>query len=365
MESPTSSLSENARKVHEYLLEVQKASKLAIIRDTQLSSEAEYKTVKQELLTQKLVIALPGRFSGLALLTPTKQERTDKSTAKRAAHEKQDIQLTDGIGKEKLNVSPEATKLWNLIPEDGSYVTNLSLRHRLRPLGVSTDDFWKFRKELLVNNLIQIKRGRGGSVARLVFEERKIKLPATLVKDERKLHEELKKWLQKNQVEDDLQDGGQAWAEVTGEPGKWRRSSGHWSRPDVVLVEVWSWEYLQNRDVEVTTYEVKRYSPQMDNSWVFEAASHSKGAHYSYLVVEIPEKERKEEPPEDLSQDLTQFGVGFGWLYLNSETKEYEFEGILEPVRKIPNPRDENELLTHFVSKLKLPEQTAFKHAIR
>lgn len=355
MESQTNGLSENACKVQAFLLKVRMASKPAIIKGARLNSEAEYKEVRRELIALKLVTGLPGRFGGLALSREMGRGEIDRLN----------VQSTLEGGTQKVELSPEAAKLLNLIPEDGSYVTNLSLRHRMRPLGISTDDFWKFRKELLAKNLIQIKRGRGGSVARLVFEERRIKLPATLVKDERKLHEELKKWLQKNQVEADLQDGGQAWSEVTGEPGKWKRSSGHWSRPDVVLVEVWSWEYLQNRDVEVTTYEVKRYSPQMDNSWVFEAASHSKGAQYAYLVVEIPEKEKKDEPPEDLLQDLNQFRVGFGWLYLNSETKEYEFEEILEPVRKIPSPRDENELLTHFVSKLKVPEQTAFKHAIK
>ena len=124
------------------------------------------------------------------------------------------------------------------------------------------------------------------------------------------------------------------------------------------------YEYLRT-DVAVTTYEIKRYSSPMDNTWVFEAASHSKGAHYSYLVMENSKKARTDEPPTELYADLRQFGVGVGWLYLNPETNEYEFEQILEPVRKIPDPENENDLLEHLAERLKPAHRTAFKNAIK
>jgi len=103
----------------------------------------------------------------------------------------------------------------------------------------------------------------------------------------------------------------------------------------------------------------------MDNTWVFEAASHLKGAHYSYLVMENSKKARTDEPPTELYADLRQFGVGVGWLYLNPETNEYEFEQILEPVRKIPDPENENDLLEHLAERLKPAHRTAFKNAIK
>lgn len=272
------------------------------------------------------------------------------------------------LDEEKIrNLSAQAIKLWNLIPQDGSFVTNLSLRYKLRPMGFSAEEFWSYRKELLGKGLITIRRGRGGSVARMqeFVEKQKIKLPPTLVKDEAKLYGELRNWLQKNRVADDENSGGQAWSVVTAEPRQWKRKTGHLSRPDVILVEITSYEYLQRRDIAVTTYEIKRYSPQMDNSWVFEAASHSKGAHYSYLVVEISEDKDTDEPPAELSADLRQFGIGFGWLYFKTDEKEYEFHEILEADRKSPIPEDENDLLTNFVSRLKPAEQTAFKNAIK
>jgi len=354
-------LSEKAKKVYEYLSVVRKASKPRIIKDAGLVSEADYLSAKKELLGQRLVVALAGRFGGLAVPSSARQE---KSTTGQPSRKRKIEQVTQEPEKDKISkLSEKARKIWNNIPQNGSFVTNHSLRYKLRPLGVSTDDFWNYRKELLDNGLIQIRRGRGGSVARIqeFVEEHKVRLPSTLVKEEDKLYEELRKWLNKNVVKGDEESGGQAWAVTTA----LARRSGHWSTPDVVLVEVTSYEYLQNRDVAVTTYEIKRYNPTMDNTWVFEAASHSKGAHYSYLVVETPEDRKTDEPPPELSPDLRQFGVGFGWLYLKSETKEYEFEEILEANRKSPNPGDENDLLEYFVSKLKPAEQTAFKHAIK
>jgi hypothetical protein len=267
----------------------------------------------------------------------------------------------------KKKLSEKAEKLWGFIPEDGSFVTNLSLRYKLRPLGFSTEDFWTYRKELLENNLVQIGRGRGGSVARIKpIEKPKTRASkAKLTNNESKLYEELQNWLKNNQVQEIEQSGGQAWVVLTAQPEKWPRRSGHWSRPDVILVEATSYEYLPHRDIAVTTYEIKRYSPQMDNSWVFEAASHSKGAHYSYLVVEAPEERATTEPaPPELLPDLRQFGIGFGWLYLKSDTKEYEFFEVLSPNRTTPASPDEDGLLTIFAEKLKPAEKTAFRHSI-
>jgi predicted transcriptional regulator len=275
------------------------------------------------------------------------------------------------LGEEKIrNLSAKAIKLWNLIPQDGSFVTNLGLRYSLRPMSFSTEEFWSYRKELLGKGLITIRRGRGGSVARApeIVETQETELPPTLVKDETELYDKMRDWLQKNRVAEDENSGGQAWSVVTGKPKKWKRGAGHWSRPDVTLVEVMSYEILRHKDVAVTTYEIKKYNPQMDNSWVFEAASHSKGAHYSYLVVETSKDKFTDEPPAELSADLRQFGIGFGWLYLNTDAntdaKEYEFHEILEADRKDPDPEYEEELLENFVSKLTLGEQTAFKAAM-
>jgi hypothetical protein len=351
MKTESDDLIGDVKKVYKYLQRVRKAHKQQIIKENNLSSEEQYFDIRGKLIAKKLVVALKGRRGGLALTSANDLGIVQTKTT--------DSRLS--------KLSEKAKKLWELIPEDGSFVTNLSLRNRLRPLGFSTEDFWKYRKELLDVDLIQIRRGRGGSVARVLkyVKDYEIKQPIShALKDEAKYYEELRNWLEKNRVADIGQSGGQAWAVITGKPGKWKRRSGRWSRPDVVLVEVTTYEYLIQREVVVTTYEIKKYSPSMDNSWVFEAASHSKGAHYSYLVVGALEEKITDDPPTELSSDLNKFGIGFGWLYFNSSTNEYEFKEVLEPDRGNPVPEEENELLKIFAQKLKPTDLTAFKHAI-
>jgi hypothetical protein len=262
------------------------------------------------------------------------------------------------------NLSEKAGKLWDLIPQDGSFVTNLSLRNKLGE-GFSTEDFWTYRKELVDKGLIQIGRGRGGTVARAeeYIEQPKVKLEG-LAKRETDLHAELENCLRKNRVRDIEQRGGQAWVAVTGSPRKRKKKKygAHWSRPDVTLVEVTKYRYVPQKDIIITTYEVKKYAPRMDNSWVFEAASHSKAAHYSYLVVET--REPTTELPEELSADLRQFRVGFAWLYRNPNTKEWQYKEILEADRVTPLPYEESKLLEHFAALFKGADKAAFENAV-
>lgn len=346
-------LSHRAHELYEAIPEDHSVGNNSLMSRLEMSKE-EYRNAQKELLEAGLIRKGKGRGGSV---TRFPADLAHKGTSRAPALE-----------QKKNDLSEKAKTIMNLIPEDGSFVTNQRLRYKLRPSGFSTEDFWKYRKELLDNNLIQVKRGRGGSVAigSEYVEEKHVRAPkGILVKDEDKLYDGLRNWLDKNQVAETEQSGGQAWAVVTGKPGQWKRRSGHWSRPDVTLVAVTTYEFLPHqRDMEVTTYEIKKYQPQIDNTWVFEAASHSKGANYSYLVVETTEEKRTEEPPSELLSDLQQFGIGFGWLYLNSETKEYEFYEVFEPERKIPVPEDENSLLKQYYNKLKPGEQTAFKHAI-
>jgi len=335
-------LTENAKNVYEYLVTVKEATKERILRDTAISVET-YLAIRTELISKGLVCGRKGRSGGLALLKHKKRIET--------------------APKGKLGeLSEEARKLLNAIPDDGRFVTNLSLRYKLRRHGFSTEDFWKYRKELLDQELIRIGRGRGGSVARILVKQR---MPIKRRVKEDRLYEELRKWLQSNRVAEVRQGGGQAWVAITAKPRKYRRRSGLWSRPDVTLVEVIPYEYLPN-EVVVTTFEVKSvHTPgDVSSSWVFEAASHSKRAHESYLVVGIAEDGANEEPPDQIVRDLRAFGIGFGWLYYSSQTNQYEFNIVWDPDRRNPLSREEDELLQVFAAKLKKVEVTPFKNAL-
>ena len=58
-------------------------------------------------------------------------------------------------------LSGSAENLFQLIPPDGSFVGNTTLRKKS---GLDEDEYWKARKELEEAALIVLGKGRGGSV---------------------------------------------------------------------------------------------------------------------------------------------------------------------------------------------------------
>ena len=96
----------------------------------------------------------------------------------------------------KSELSEDARKLLALIPTDGSFAGNTSLR---RKSGLD-DKYWGVRNELEQAEFITLGRGRGGSVALQLLKVTSISAvePVSdhdLVEDESELYEPLKKLL--------------------------------------------------------------------------------------------------------------------------------------------------------------------------
>ncbi|HVP41898.1 MAG TPA: hypothetical protein VMS96_00615, partial [Terriglobales bacterium] len=132
---------------------------------------------------------------------------------------------------------------------------------------------------------------------------------------------------------------------ITGTAKKRKRDSGQWSRPDVTLVEVNSYEYLPQPVLEVTTFEVKKYADAENIRSVYEAAAHSRWAHYSYLVAEVPNGDH--EFPERFLSELERFNVGLLFMWKekgawHAEQQEWETD------RLTPEPEELNGLLKGF-----------------
>lgn len=209
-----------------------------------------------------------------------------------------------------MKLSEKAKQLLNAIPQDGSHIGNTSLRSSLN----WGEEYWDIRQQLLDNGLIVVGRGRGGSVARTTvapgFEvTAKATLAGLLVKDEFDLYEPLRKWLKSDWGGAAEADGDYYWVEVTASPSGRKRESGKWSRPDLTFVQVSTYELIPKPTVEVTSFEVKRYNEALDLSNVYEAASHSRWTHYSYLVIEDT-KSKPLEPEPRFLRELSRFGVG-------------------------------------------------------
>jgi hypothetical protein len=257
-------------------------------------------------------------------------------------------------------LSEYAKDLLGLIPEDGSYVGNTFLR---RKLGFADDVYWDARDELLQANLIHQGKGRGGSVARIIptkatepitaegvgknaaeVEVLPV-LPTELVDDESKLYQPLKKWVTDNYGRAAQEQADYFEVKITASPSGRKRESGKWSRPDVTSVEVNTYDLLPEKNVEITSYEVKRYSDATDLSNIYEAASHSRWVHYTNLVLE----DSGSKPlalTERFEQELVRFGVGL--VKMKKDAGAYKFEEAIEPEFQTPLAKDSNELLKAF-----------------
>jgi len=344
-------ISEKAQRVYDYLLKSKKATRKEITDHCDIA-KGEFHKIRRELVRQGHVEALKGRWGGLILSsgqgTETKAEVAgEESTA---------------------TLSREAETLYGLIP-DRDTITNRELQMRLKnklkekdePIEEFAKRFWKYRQELLDQDLIEKRRGRGGSVRRVEKHEL-----AKFVEDESKLYPELVKWLKLNDVAELHSKKWEAWVCDTSREHH-PRESGKWSRPDVTVVKIKEYDFAPEKEFIVVGYEIKQHDDRDDTKGVFEAASHSKFCHECYLVIETSEEEaiESEEPPEKLRSDLRRFGVGFGWLYRQKAGKEYVFVPLWDAVSRPPNPGEESQLLEVFHKTLPTEEQSAFKRAVK
>lgn len=251
--------------------------------------------------------------------------------------------MTKDLDVTKL--SSDARRLLEHIPSDGDFIGNVTLKSK-SGLG---EKYWEVRRELVDRSFITLGKGRGGSVARTVPSAEPVQVPTDtsryLVAEESDLYEPLKLWLESDWGRSVKDEGDFFDVQVTGS-GKGRiRASGQWSRPDLTIVQVNSYEFLPQVVLEVSTFEVKRFSDAQNIASVYEAAAHSRWSHYAYLVAEVPEFGY--EFPERFMSELERFKIGLilmrrdkgGWHF---EQEEYETE------RLNPDPRELDDLLKYF-----------------
>jgi len=260
--------------------------------------------------------------------------------------------------RNNVKLSRAAKKLFDVVPPDGTFIGNTTLQRRSK-VGKG---YWKVRNELVSAGLLTRGKGRGGSVARLAGEveaaplvEKKAK---GFVRKESELYEPLKNWLAEEWGED-VEGGDFFEVLVTGTPKRKRRAGGKWSRPDVTLVQVNSYEYLPQPVLDVTTFEVKKFPDAEDLRSVYETASHSRRAHFSYLVAEVPNPDY--EFPERFVSELERFHLGLIFMWKEKDKWEFD-EQEWETERLNPEPEELNRLLREFFQAC--PRVKEFKQAL-
>jgi hypothetical protein len=139
-------------------------------------------------------------------------------------------------------------------------------------------------------------------------------------------------------------------SEITAHQGR-RATGGKWTRPDVTLVAVRTYQFTPGKRLEVITFEIK---PSVDSALegVYEALAHSAFAHRSFLAVDQREfKGEGEVPNERIIQECTRHGVGY---IAFEDVVDYNTYDIICPAKlRDPDPEE----VDNFIKKQISPEK--------
>jgi|SRR5580658_3162699 hypothetical protein len=217
----------------------------------------------------------------------------------------------DAIQKKQL--------LLSLIPESGSSIGNGTLRERLRAEArkegeeLIDADYWPLRDSLIDDGLIETGRGKGGSVHRVVAPAPPPSADITTepVAErilERSLYAPFLKAIEDGYVREHRIK--RFVSEITATQGR-RATGGKWTRPDIIIAAVRTYQFPPTKKLEVITFEVK---PSLATAFegVYEALAHSVFAHLSYLAVNVKEYKEADEIPDDrIVAECNRHGIGY------------------------------------------------------
>ena len=255
-----------------------------------------------------------------------------------------------------MNLEPWAQRLLECVPEDGSPIGNTALLRTLRDQGEpfwGTDEhYWAVRNYLVDQGKLQLGRGKGGSVKRVLDQneepaEAAVQPPPVA---ERELYAPLHDTFRSQWCKDRNYDDAEAVITAY----QVRRARGVWSCPDITIVGMKCHKNIARADVEYITVEVK--TPQnVSTTALYEALAHRRAANRSYLLI-CGRHEPKNQELEELVETARMIGVG---LILADDARDYDtWDTVLEAPRHDPDPA----WLDEFVA-TQLPDE--IRHKIR
>lgn len=197
-----------------------------------------------------------------------------------------------------MDLSDDEQALLQHLPKNGNTAGNKAVQARL---GWDDDQYWAVRDSLVDKNLIVRGRGRGGTVRILVREETKetVTVPVPIgvdgtpgdttdieavVRREVELYEPMASVVRGAWARD--RRANPLAVEVTALQGR-RATGGRWSRPDIVSVEIKTYQYVPGKYLEVVTFEIKPCDA-INVQAVYEALAHRRSATHSYVVLHVP-----------------------------------------------------------------------------
>ncbi|MFH2055113.1 MAG: hypothetical protein ABIJ61_04075 [bacterium] len=297
-------------------------------------SEQEYNDVKRTLFGEGVIQPGRGRGGSIKLSSPVKV-MVNCSPATETAPAVEELPKGEKKRLKKLMLEK--------VPKDGSTIGNKALMSILKRSGFTEDLYWALRNELIEEGVLAKGRGLGGSVhhtqgASTVQSAKKIKESA--------LYDPFRKAIDDYWIQDNKLVPHMCIVEKIASGGK--KGTGKWTKPDVVVVSVQSYQYVPAKFVEVISFEIKP-AGVLDVSGVFETASHSKYAHRSYLAIHMPNGPTDDEKMQRLLEECERFGIGF--MYFKNPGDWATYETKIEPRRQNPAPPDVNDFITFNISR--------------
>ena len=106
-----------------------------------------------------------------------------------------------------------------------------------------------------------------------------------------------------------------------------------------------TFKFVPGIQLELSTFEIKTYDG-LDVTAVYEALSHRRAAHYSYVLAYVPDSERAplKSLLDRLCEDAGDHGVGVILAAQATDYKTWTF--AVEPCRNAPEPASLNDFIS-------------------
>ncbi len=241
--------------------------------------------------------------------------------------------------------------LKNLRELDGS-AGNKALREKLH---WAEDKYFRTRQLLIEEGLVQIGRGKGGSVYLLgdTSDEKDVSTVESQVPEVEKDHYLRVVTKLEKQLKQDFKD---AIVEQTAHQGG--KPTGKWSRPDILAITVQAFEYIVQDEFTLRSYEIKR-SDVVDTDAVAEAAAHRRVAQLTYLVI-VPQGDAKTifDPMNIKRRNIEKecLKTGVGLILIPDYSKNSELELAVDASNSNIDYRDVNSTIGRLFSEQKRKE---------
>lgn len=219
-------------------------------------------------------------------------------------------------------LTKDEAALLAVVPQDGSTIGNARAREAL---GWDEERYFPVRNALADRGIVIRGVGRGGSLRRVPADVPTEMVTVTVPVDEAvnttpdmvealirrredELYEPMATVLQGAWAKDrrwNLLD-----VEITARQGR-RQTGGTWSRPDIVSVEIKTYEYVPGKFLEVVTYEVKP-ADAIDVQAVYEALAHRRSSTRAYVILHVPPNSEAAlvEAVDNVRQAARMHGIG-------------------------------------------------------